>query len=187
VQIAFDRDRLAAMDLDPATASRQVRNAVQGEEATQYSDLDRKLDVRVRAREDERSAVAGLASLDVGRSRGRTVPLGAVANVTVARGPSEIRRIAQQRAAVVSGNLEGRDLASAAADIEQVLQGVQVPPGAKVNVAGRTASWPSRSPRCGWRCCSPSSWCTWSWRASSSRCCTRSSSCSPCRWPWPAW
>jgi len=137
VQIAFDRDRLAAMNLDPAAASRQVRNAVQGEQATQYSDLDRKLDVRVRAREDERSAVAGLANLDVGRSQGRTVPLGAVATVTVARGPSEIRRISQQRAAVVSGNLEGRDLASAAADIERVLRDVKVPPGTKVTIAGQ--------------------------------------------------
>jgi len=137
VQITFDRDKLAAMDLDPAAASRQVRSAVQGDEATQFSDLDRKLDVRVRAREDERSAVAELATLDVGRSQGRTVPLGAVARVSVARGPSEIRRISQQRAALVSGNLEGRDLASAAADIERSLQGLPIPPGAKVMIAGQ--------------------------------------------------
>ncbi len=137
VQIRFDRDRLAAMNLDPAAASRLVRNAVQGEAATQFSDLDRKLDVRVRAREDERSAVAELANLEVGRSQGRSVPLAAVAQVSVARGPSEIRRIAQQRAAVVSGNLEGRDLASAARDIEQALAGLAVPPGAKVALAGQ--------------------------------------------------
>jgi len=137
VQIAFDRDQLAAMGLDPAAASRQVRSAVQGDPSTQFSDLDRKLDVRVRARADERSAVADLASLDVGRSQGRTVPLGAVARVSVARGPSEIRRISQQRAALVSGNLEGRDLASAAADIERSLQGLQIPPGAKVVIAGQ--------------------------------------------------
>jgi len=137
VQIAFDRDRLAAMSLDAALASRQVRNAVQGEQATQFSDLDRKLDVRVRAREDERSAVAELANLEVGRNQGRSVPLGAVAKITVARGPSEIRRIAQQRAAVVSGNLQGRDLASAAAEIERSLQGLEIPPGAKVTIAGQ--------------------------------------------------
>jgi HAE1 family hydrophobic/amphiphilic exporter-1 len=137
VQIAFDRDRLAALNLDPAAASREVRNAVQGEPATQYSDLDRKLDVRVRAREDERSAVAALANLDVGGGHGCSVPLGAVAQVSVARGPSEIRRIAQQRAAVVSGNLEGRDLAAAAADIERALRDLAIPPGAKVTIAGQ--------------------------------------------------
>jgi HAE1 family hydrophobic/amphiphilic exporter-1 len=137
VQIAFDRDRLAAMSLDPASASRLVRNAVQGEAATQFSDLDRKLDIRVRASEEERSAVAELANLEVGRNQGRAVPLAAVAEVTVARGPSEIRRIAQQRAAVVSGNLEGRDLGSAARDIEASLASLEVPPGAKVALAGQ--------------------------------------------------
>jgi HAE1 family hydrophobic/amphiphilic exporter-1 len=137
VQIVFDRERLAAMQLDPAGASRLVRSAVQGEAATQFSDLDRKLDVRVRAAEEQRSAVAELAHLEVGRSQGRAVPLAAVAEVSVARGPSEIRRISQQRAAVVSGNLKGRDLGSASADIQLALAGVEVPPGAKVTLAGQ--------------------------------------------------
>jgi HAE1 family hydrophobic/amphiphilic exporter-1 len=137
VQIAFDRDRLAAMNLDPSRASRLVRSAVQGDPATQFSDLDRKLDVRVRANEDQRSVVAELANLEVGRSQGRSVPLGAVANVSVSRGPAEIRRISQQRAAVVSANLKGRDLSSASRDIEAALTGIDVPPGAKVALAGQ--------------------------------------------------
>ena len=137
VQIAFNRDRLAAMNLDPATASRLVRNAVQGEAATQFSDYDRKLDIRVRASERERSAVAELANLEVGRNLGRAVPLASVADVQVAMGPSEIRRISQQRAALVSGNLEGRDLGSASDEIEVALAGLEVPPGAKVTLAGQ--------------------------------------------------
>jgi HAE1 family hydrophobic/amphiphilic exporter-1 len=137
VQIAFDRDRLAAMDLDPASASRLVRNAVQGEAATQFSDLDRKLDVRVRASENERSVVAELANLEVGRSQGRAVPLGAVADVSVSRGPAEIRRISQQRAAVVSANLKDRDLASAARDIQAAIDRLDLPPSARVALAGQ--------------------------------------------------
>jgi len=137
VQIAFDRDRLAAMNLDPANASRLVRNAVQGEAATQFSDLDRKLDVRVRATEQERSQVAQLADLEVGRNDGQPVRLGAVANVLVERGPSEIRRIGQQRAAVVSANLKGRDLGSASKEINARLARLPVPSGAKVLLAGQ--------------------------------------------------
>src|SRR5262245_26135161 len=137
VQVSFDRDRLAAMNLDPAGASRLVRNAVQGEAATQFSDLDRKLDVRVRASESERSAVASLASLEVGRNQGRPVPLAAVANVSVTRGPSEIRRISQQRAALVTCNVTGRDLAATARGIDASLTGLEVPPGAKVVLAGQ--------------------------------------------------
>jgi multidrug efflux pump subunit AcrB len=114
-----------------------VRNAVQGEAATQFSDLDRKLDVRVRATEAERSQVAQLADLEVGRNEGQPVRLGAVANVLVERGPSEIRRIGQQRAALVTANLKGRDLGSAAKEIRQKLAAVPVPSGAKVLLAGQ--------------------------------------------------
>jgi hydrophobic/amphiphilic exporter-1 (mainly G- bacteria), HAE1 family len=137
VQIAFDRDRLAAMDLDAAGASRLVRSAVQGDAATQFSDLDRKLDVRVRATEDQRSVVAELVNLEVGRNQNRPVPLGAVAAVHVSRGPAEIRRISQQRAAVVSANLKGRDLSSTARDIQTSLDSIAVPAGSKVVLAGQ--------------------------------------------------
>ena len=137
VQVTFDRARLATMSLDPASASRLVRNAVEGEAATQFSDLDRKLDVRVRATERERSVVAELANLEVGRNAGKPVLLGAVADVRVQRGPSEVRRIAQQRAAVVSANLAGRDLSSASQEIELALAGMDVPAGARVILAGQ--------------------------------------------------
>jgi HAE1 family hydrophobic/amphiphilic exporter-1 len=125
------------MNLDPTQASRLVKNAVQGEAATQFNDLDRKLDVRVRATEAERSKVAQLANLEIGRNQGQVVPLGAVARVTVERGPSEIRRIGQQRAAVVSGNLVGRDLGSAAKDIEARLAASDLPSGVRAVLAGQ--------------------------------------------------
>jgi HAE1 family hydrophobic/amphiphilic exporter-1 len=137
VQIAFDRARLAALHLDPLQASRLVRSAVQGEAATEFSDLDRKLDVRVRASEDQRSQVTQLASLEVGRNENRSVPLAAVASVSIERGPGEIRRISQQRAAVVSANLKGRDLGSASQDILASLGALEMPSGARVVLAGQ--------------------------------------------------
>ena len=137
VQVAFNRDRLAALRLDPASASLSVRNAVQGEAATQFTELDRKLDVRVRASEDQRSLVSELANLEVGRNDGRSVPLAAVADIKVARGPGEIRRIAQQRAAVVSANLVDRDLAATSKDIMAELDGLKLPPDVRVVLAGQ--------------------------------------------------
>jgi HAE1 family hydrophobic/amphiphilic exporter-1 len=137
VQVTFDRQRLASLQLDPAQASRLVRNAVQGEAATQFSDLDRKIDVRVRANESHRGVVADLAELEVGRNQGRSVPLGAVARVRVERGPGEVRRIAQQRAAVVTANLRGRDLTSASNAIEASLAGLPAVPGTRVVLSGQ--------------------------------------------------
>jgi HAE1 family hydrophobic/amphiphilic exporter-1 len=60
-----------------------------------------------------------------------------VAEVRVARGPGDIHRIGQQRSAVVTANLEGRDLASAARDIEATLASMSLPPNARVALAGQ--------------------------------------------------
>jgi HAE1 family hydrophobic/amphiphilic exporter-1 len=137
VQVTFDRARLAAMNLDPAQASRLVRNAVQGEAATQFSDLDRKLDVRVRADESQRSVVSELGNLEVGRNNGQPVLLGATADLQVKRGPGEVRRISQQRAAVISANLAGRDLGSASKEISATLADMHLPGDARVVLAGQ--------------------------------------------------
>ena len=58
------------------------------------------------------------------QSRGPRIPirLDAVADVTIARGPAEIRRIRSQRAAVVSANLTGGDLNSVTQEIRAELQ-----------------------------------------------------------------
>ena len=58
------------------------------------------------------------------QNSGSRVPirLDAVADVTIARGPAEIRRIRSQRAAVVSANLTGGDLNSVTQEIRAELQ-----------------------------------------------------------------
>jgi HAE1 family hydrophobic/amphiphilic exporter-1 len=52
---------------------------------------------------------------------GAPVRLGSVASVVIARGPSEVRRIRSQRAAVVSANLSGRDLSGVSNEIRAEL------------------------------------------------------------------
>ena len=104
------------MNLDPAQASRLVRNAVQGEAATQFSDLDRKLDVRVRATEDERSRVAQLAEP---RGRPQRGPARAARRGRRRRGRARPERDPPHRPAARRGRVartsKDRDLGSAVA------------------------------------------------------------------------
>lgn len=63
-----------------------------------------------------------VAQLRAGEQRGIPIRLGSIAEVTIDRGPSEVRRIRSQRAAVVSANLSGRDLTSVSGEIRTELQ-----------------------------------------------------------------
>jgi HAE1 family hydrophobic/amphiphilic exporter-1 len=66
------------------------------------------------------------------------VPLNAVAAVTLASGPAEVRRIGQERVAVISAGYVGRDLGAAVADLERMLTEVALPPGVSAYLSGQS-------------------------------------------------
>lgn len=67
------------------------------------------------------------------------IRLGAVADIRIARGPAEVRRIRSQRAALISANLVGRDLNSVSDDIRAELQDLrtELPLNTTVGLAGQ--------------------------------------------------
>ena len=64
------------------------------------------------------------------------IPLTAVARLDQAEGPSEIRRVDQQRAAVISASPEGMDLASIGQRVDSALAGMELPGDADYALAG---------------------------------------------------
>src|SRR5690606_11462414 len=118
VQIVYDRDALARLNLDIRSVAELVRNKVQGFEATKFNRKDRKIPVRVRLQNIETADVEALRGLVVNPGQTRPVPLSAVAELTLGRGPNEIRRIGQQRVGLVTANLEGAGLGSVVEQID---------------------------------------------------------------------
>ena len=137
VQIVFNRRRVAQMGLDIATIGAIVRNKVMGEVSTELNRQDRKIDIRVRAREEDRNTVEDLEKLSINPSGTVKIPLASVADIRLERGPSEIRRVDQERVALVTANLKGRDLGSATADIEKVIDGLLLPPDFRIRIGGQ--------------------------------------------------
>ena len=154
LQVRFNRATLVQMGLDLAQVAAVVRNKVQGDVATRFTQDDREIDILVRSVELGQAQVTDVADLIVGQKQvggtrriqertesgflvdrevasgpGESVPirLKTVADVTLAEGPSEIRRIGQKRAAVISGNLEGRDMGAVAADLQTLLDQATLP------------------------------------------------------------
>jgi HAE1 family hydrophobic/amphiphilic exporter-1 len=67
-----------------------------------------------------------------------SIYLSSVAALSLEEGPTEIRRIGPQRAAVISGSISGRDLQSVVSDIEAVLRSVDLPPDFVSSVGGQS-------------------------------------------------
>jgi len=125
IQIQYDRERLSHYDLDIAQVAGLVRNKVQGEVASRFRRGDRRVDIRVRVRPEDRATITDLEQLVVNPGQVNPIRLESVADLRLAEGPSEIRRIDQRRSAVIGANTT-TDLSSATAAIEAVLQTVQI-------------------------------------------------------------
>jgi HAE1 family hydrophobic/amphiphilic exporter-1 len=137
VQVVFNRRRVAALGLDINAIGNVIRNKVQGDVATEFTRQDRKIDIRVRASEEQRRNVDDLRRLVVNPASTVPVPLASIADVRLERGPSEIRRIDQERVALVTANLSGRDLGSVTTDIQKQIDQLQLPPDFLVRFGGQ--------------------------------------------------
>lgn len=122
VQIRFDQERAAALGLTTRQIADEVVRKVRGEVATRYSFRDRKIDVLVRAQEQDRASVAEIRDLIVNPQSERPVPLSAVAEVIETIGPGEINRVDQTRVAIISANLRDIDLGTAVDEVNKLVE-----------------------------------------------------------------
>jgi len=137
VQVIFNREKVAALGTNVSTIASVIRNKVEGDVSTEFSRRDRKIDIRVRARIEDRQSLDDLRNLTITSRGGIQIPLIAVADLNIERGPSEIRRIDQERVAIVSANLSGRDLGSVANEIESSISNLSLPQDFSVKVSGQ--------------------------------------------------
>jgi len=137
VQIRFDQERAAALGLTTRQIADQVVRKVRGEVATRYSFRDRKIDVLVRARAQDRASVEDIRHLIVNPESDKPVTLASVAEVVSTIGTSEIHRVDQVRVAIISAGLRYGDLGSAVQAIQDLLAAKPLAGGVRVHIGGQ--------------------------------------------------
>ena len=137
LQISYKRDQLAAYGLSLRNVAELVRHKVQGKVATDFRQDEYQIDVLVRLREEDRLGLDELRRLVINPNATVPIALSAVADIRVNEGPSEIRRIDQQRAAVVTANIQGIDLGTASGLIHDELGSMDFPVGFDFMISGQ--------------------------------------------------
>jgi HAE1 family hydrophobic/amphiphilic exporter-1 len=124
------------MGLDLGQMSETLRTRVQGSIPTRFKEEDRQIDVRVRNAGVTESSQDDVRHLVLPGPEG-PIRLVSVADVRLDRGPAEIHRVQQQRAAVVSADLQGRSLGSAVVDVAALLDRFPPPEGLSTELGGQ--------------------------------------------------
>ncbi len=137
VQITFDHQKAAYLGLNVPDIAKRVVTQLRGDVATKYAFRDRKIDVLVRVREDNRASVQDIRKLIVNPDAERPITLDAIADIDVAIGPSEINRISQERVAIISANLNYGDLGEGATELQSMVDQLPQLKGVEVRIGGQ--------------------------------------------------
>ncbi|MBK1440352.1 CusA/CzcA family heavy metal efflux RND transporter [Parapedobacter sp. ISTM3] len=130
INVVYDRARIANYGLSVSALNDILSTAFAGKAAGLVFENERRFELVVRLDSVYRSSIADVANLWVPLPTGEQVPLSQLAQVSFKIGPAQISREDGKRRIVIGFNLDGRDVASAVAEIQAKLQQqVQLPAG----------------------------------------------------------
>ncbi|WNC67160.1 efflux RND transporter permease subunit [Thalassotalea nanhaiensis] len=137
IKVFFDHQRLAQLGLTAPQVAKLLSTKVGGAIASQYSIKDKKVDILVRADEASRDSVSDIKQIIINPQSDKAIPLSAVADVKLSVGPSEITRIGQQRAAVISANFAFGDISGAVQELQTIIDDLNIPLNVSATITGQ--------------------------------------------------
>jgi CzcA family heavy metal efflux pump len=144
--IRYRAQDLAAAGLTPASAARQVQQALHGETVAEVSDGPRRIDLVVRLAEDERERIEQIADLMLRGMGGATVRLREVADIGPERTSNLIARENAQRKAIVSTNVaDGFNLGELVKAVREKVDPIVARAGCTVQYGGQFEAQQSAS------------------------------------------
>ncbi|WP_193197297.1 efflux RND transporter permease subunit [Nostoc sp. MG11] len=133
IQIRPDWERVSALGLSAQQIGATVQTAIEGSVPTQIQRGNRLVDVRVQLNKQAIQRPSQLEQLPLFTENNQLIRLSDVADIQEGQAPGEVQRINQRQAFIVAGNLnEGVSLSEAIAEVNQVLQGVDLPDGVSI-------------------------------------------------------
>ncbi len=138
IQIIFNRALLASQNMTINSVGTQIRSKIEGDVATRFIESDREIDIRVRLSERFRDRVDKIGRINIRNGLGMMVPLKALAEIQIKEGPAEIRRILQQKSAVITGNISGIPLGTAKEKVLAAAASIDCGPECSIYLAGQS-------------------------------------------------
>jgi HAE1 family hydrophobic/amphiphilic exporter-1 len=135
--VEFDRMRLSHYGMNAFDVASLIKNKIEGFVATRYKEKDKRVDIRVYLRDEQRRRAENIKNLIINPGGAIPIPLSSVAKVSILSGPNEIRRVDQDRSAVISANISNINLTGAVQKIYNVIEKYPMPPGFTYELSGQ--------------------------------------------------
>ena len=133
--IRIRKDAIEKYRIPPQAVSNFLVDAVRGELASQFKELEKKFDILVRMDEKTRGNIESLLDEQMYYQE-TAIPLRELVYYDMVRGPKEIRRENQQREVIVSANLRGTKISQVVPEIQSQIDQLYLPFGYRVVFSG---------------------------------------------------
>jgi len=137
-KVFIDKDKASLYGLSVTDIAQTALIGLKGYIPTKFKEKGEEFDIRVRLRKQDRDDFAKLARLEIRSPAGARTDLASVASFGKGKGPSEIRRLNQERMALVYANIYQRPLKDAAKDVNDMIKKLSIPKGYIIKLAGET-------------------------------------------------
>lgn len=122
VKVQFDRAKLARYGLQVETLNRYIATGFAGAKAGSLFEGEKQFDISLRLDDAWRDAPEDLANIIIQTPQGEHIPLGAVAEISLDKGPAKVSRDDTRRRIVVGVNVRNRDLESVVEDVQSIIE-----------------------------------------------------------------
>ena len=137
-KIHIDKDMASVYGLSVSDIAQTAIIALKGSVASKFKEKGQEYDIRVRLREKDRNNFTKLGRVQIQSPMGMSVPLGSVATFGIGKGPSEIKRLNQERVVSVYANVYNRPMKDVYSDVEVMIKKLSVPKNYIVKLTGET-------------------------------------------------
>ena len=137
-KINIIKDKASSYELSVNDIAQTAHIGIKGYIVSKFKEKGKEFDIKVRLRPQDRNDLNKLRRLVVYSPLGIDVPLSEVSYFSVGKGPSQIKRLAQERVIVVSANIYQRALSEIMDDVKTVLANMKLPEGYKVALGGES-------------------------------------------------
>lgn len=137
IVVRADREACALLGVNIDDVNSTIRAAFAGELAGNVYEQEKRFDVVVRLRAEDRTSITDLERLTVPTRLGQLIPLQQVADIRMEEGPNQIQREDGRRRIIAGFNVRDRDIQSVVDEIRQRIDAeVDLPQGYEVTYGG---------------------------------------------------
>lgn len=138
IRINIDKDKASVYNISVVDLARVAQMVLRGYIPSRFKEKGHEIDIRLRLREVDRDDFTKLSRIQIDTPTKEKISLGSVAKFEKGIGPSEIKRLGQQRTIIVSASVIGRKVSDVVADVEKMIGSTSFEPGYAVKLTGES-------------------------------------------------